>query len=157
MHSGHEKWLASCSQIGYIPEVQSFPEGTATSKDAASALRCDIGQIAKSILFVCEGQPLLVVTSGKNRVDRKKKLKHLIGKKPSQASPEFVLEHTGYIVGGVPPFGHEQYILTFVDEDLMNYDLLWAAAGSPQTVFPIHPRALLDRTGGTLADIKQTR
>jgi prolyl-tRNA editing enzyme YbaK/EbsC (Cys-tRNA(Pro) deacylase) len=152
---GHERWLLACEAIGYVPEPRTFPEGTATSADAAIALGCSIGQIAKSIIFNLNEIPVLVITSGQNNVDRKKKMKRLLDEKPSQASADFVLEKTGYQVGGVPPFGHISKAEIFMDEDLMKYDIVWAAAGSSHTVFPITPTELLEISGATLADVKQ--
>ncbi len=82
-------------------------------------------------------------------------MKRLLNAKPSQASADFVLEKTGYQVGGVPPFGHTTAADIYMDEDLMNYDIVWAAAGSSHTVFPIPPTELLEVSGATLADVKQ--
>ena len=90
-----------------------------------------------------------------NRVERKRKLKRILGFKPGMASPEYVLQSTGYAVGGVPPFGHTSPVTVLMDEDLMQYDLVWGAAGTPQTVFPISPGKLREISGAKLGDVKQ--
>ena len=97
----------------------------------------------------------MVITSGSNKVDRKKKLKAILGFKPGMATPDYVLQQTGYVVGGVPPFGHTNQAEILMDEDLMKYDLVWGAAGSRQTVFPITPEELKLISGAKIADVKQ--
>ena len=98
---------------------------------------------------------MIVITSGSNRVERKRKLKRILGFRPGIASPEYVLESTGYSVGGVPPFGHTHPVTVLMDEDLMQHDLIWGAAGTPQTVFPITPEKLREVSGALLGDVKQ--
>ena len=98
---------------------------------------------------------IIVITSGSNRVDRKKKLKKILGYKPSQASPEYVLESTGYAVGGVPPFGHLKETIKIIDEDLFKYDLIWGAGGTADTVFPITPEDLKEICKAEVRDVKQ--
>ena len=98
---------------------------------------------------------MIVITSGSNKVERKRKLKRILGFKPGMASPDYVLENTGYAVGGVPPFGHTCPVTVLMDEDLMQYDLVWGAAGTPQTVFPIAPEKLREVSGAKLGDVKQ--
>ena len=98
---------------------------------------------------------MVVIASGANRVDRKRKLKRAIGFKPGIASPEYVKQSTGYAVGGVPPFGHTKPVDIVMDEDLMEFELVWGAAGTAQTVFPITPADLQKLSGAKLADIKQ--
>jgi prolyl-tRNA editing enzyme YbaK/EbsC (Cys-tRNA(Pro) deacylase) len=153
--NGHELWLHACHRIGFEPQPATFPDGTATSADAANALGCSIAQIAKSIVFNAGGKFVLVITSGQNNVDRKKKLKACLNEKPSQATPEFVFEQSGYQIGGVPPFGHINQPIVFMDQDLVEFDIVWAAAGSSNTVFPISPSKLLELSGAILADVKQ--
>ena len=131
-----------------------YPEGTRTSQDAANQLGCDVSHIAKSIVFRGEEGAIVVITSGSNKVDRKGKLKRLVGYKPSMASPDYVLKNTGYNVGGVPPFGHLNQTQIFLDQDLMDYDLLWGAAGTSDTVFPIKPKKLLAISRAKLGDLK---
>ena len=152
---GHELWLAECAKIGYEPQARRYAEGTRTSQDAADQLGCDIAHIAKSIVFAGQEGAVVVITSGSNRVERKRKLKRVLGYKPGMATPEYVLESTGYQIGGVPPFGHPKPVTVLMDEDLMQYDLVWGAGGTAQTVFPIAPEDLRDLSGAELADVKQ--
>ena len=152
---GHELWLAECAKIGYEPQARRYAEGTRTSQDAADQLGCDIAHIAKSIVFAGQEGAVVVITSGSNRVERKRKLKRVLGYKPGMATPEYVLESTGYQIGGVPPFGHPKPVTVLMDEDLMQYDLVWGAGGTAQTVFPITPEDLRGLSGAELADVKQ--
>ena len=152
---GHELWLAECAKIGYEPQARRYAEGTRTSQDAADQLGCDIAHIAKSIVFAGQEGAVVVITSGSNRVERKRKLKRVLGYKPGMATPEYVLESTGYQIGGVPPFGHPKPVTVLMDEDLMQYDLVWGAGGTAQTVFPIAPEDLRVLSEAELADVKQ--
>ena len=147
--------MAECAKIGYEPQARRYAEGTRTSQDAADQLGCDVAHIAKSIVFVGQEGAVIVITSGANRVERKRKLKRVLGYKPGMATPEYVLESTGYQIGGVPPFGHPKPVTVLMDEDLIQYDLVWGAGGTAQTVFPIAPEDLRDLSGAELADVKQ--
>lgn len=148
-------WLSECRKVGFSPEARMYEEGTRTSQDAADQLGCDVAHIAKSIVFVGNEGAVVVITSGANRVDRKRKLKRALGYKPGMAEPGYVLESTGYQIGGVPPFGHTSRVTVLMDEDLMQYGLIWGAGGTAQTVFPITPKELLEISGATLADVRQ--
>ena len=148
-------WLSECLKVGFSPEARMYEEGTRTSQDAADQLGCDVAHIAKSIVFVGNEGAVVVITSGANRVDRKRKLKRALGYKPGMAEPGYVLESTGYQIGGVPPFGHTSRVTVLMDEDLMQYGLIWGAGGTAQTVFPITPKELLEISGATLADVRQ--
>jgi|TARA_B100000676_G_C17822153_1_gene703213 Cys-tRNA(Pro) deacylase len=152
---GHELWLSQCAEIDYTPEARLYEEGTRTSQDAADQLGCDVAHIAKSIVFAGQDGAVVVITSGANHVDRKRKLKRLLGHKPSMTDAEYIIENTGYAPGGVPPFGHTKPCTVFLDEDLMQYELVWGAAGTAQTVFPISPDELISLSGATVADVKQ--
>ena len=152
---GHALWLSRCKEIGFRPDPRKYEDGTRTSQDAADQLGCEVAHIAKSIVFSGEEGAVIVITSGSNKVERKRKLKRILGFKPGMASPEYVLENTGYAVGGVPPFGHTCPVTVLMDEDLMQYDLVWGAAGTPQTVFPIAPEKLREVSGAKLGDVKQ--
>ena len=152
---GHELWLSQCEKIGFIPSPRKYEEGTRTSQDAADQLGCKVAHIAKSIVFEGPEGAVVVITSGSNRVERKRKLKRILGFKPGMASPEYVLESTGYAIGGVPPFGHTMPVTVLMDEDLMQYDMVWGAGGTPQTVFPITPKELMDVSGAVIGDVKQ--
>ena len=152
--NGHKRWLAACAELGFKPEARIYVDGTRTSQDAADQLGCEVAHIAKSILFQTDNGPVLVITSGANRVDRKK-VKSIIGCKASMADAENVLESTGYRIGGVPPFGHPRQLTVLMDEDLLQYDIVWGAGGTPQTVFPITPDELLRLSRAAIADVKQ--
>ena len=151
---GHDAWLAECAKIGYTPAARHYEEGTRTSQDAANQLGCEGAHIAKSIVFAGKDGAVVVITSGANRVDRKKKLKRLLGYKPSMTDPQYISENTGYAPGGVPPFGHIKPCTVLMDEDLLQYDLVWGAAGSAQTVFPITPDELQQVSGARVGDVK---
>jgi len=152
---GHKLWLSQCQSCGFAPEARMYEEGTRTSQDAANQLGCDVSHIAKSVVFEGPERAVVVIASGANRVDRKRKLKKIIGFKPGIASPEYVKQSTGYAVGGVPPFGHTKPVDIIMDEDLMEFELVWGAAGTAQTVFPIEPSNLQRISKARLADIKQ--
>jgi prolyl-tRNA editing enzyme YbaK/EbsC (Cys-tRNA(Pro) deacylase) len=121
--------------------VRAFPQGTRTASDAAAAIGCEVGAICKSLVFRAGGRPLLIIASGANRVD-------VARFAAEKADAAYVREQTGFAIGGVPPFGHVQAIETIVDEDLLGYATVWAAAGTPSSVFPIAPSDLVARTGG---------
>ena len=123
--------------------AREFPAGTRTAADAAAAIGCEVGAICKSLVFRVGDEPLLIIASGANRVDEAR-----FG--AAKADAAFVREHTGFAIGGVPPYGHPRVLRTIVDEDLMGYETVWAAAGTPSSVFPLAPRDLVERTGGTV-------
>ena len=150
----HLTWLEECKKISFCPEVRRYADGTKTSQDAADQLNCDVANIAKSIIFKGEDGAVVVITSGKNKVDKKKKLKNLLGYKPSMATADYVIEFTGYAPGGVPPFGHLRPTTIILDEDLLQYDVVWGACGTADTVFPITPAELIEITGAMVGDVK---
>lgn len=143
------------AERGFPYTVTEMPDSTRTAEDAARACGCAVGQIAKSIVFKsAAGEPVLVVTSGSNRVDTKK-VAAVLGEKPGKADAEFVRASTGYAIGGVPPLGHAGKVTVLIDEDLMQYDEIWAAAGTPKCVFRLTPGDLERMTDGRRADIRQ--
>ncbi|MYA82100.1 MAG: YbaK/EbsC family protein [Acidimicrobiales bacterium] len=133
------------------PEILRFPEGTRTAEQAAAAVGCELGQIVKSLVFLCDGQPVLALTSGANRVDTKR-LGELLCGKITRADADGVREATGYAIGGTPPFGHERPLRAVVDPALVSYDSVWAAAGTPDTVFELTPDELVRASGAEVAD-----
>ena len=136
--------------------VSTYPAGTRTAADAAAAIGCDVAQIVKSLVFrKRSGGALLVLASGRNRVDEAK-VGALVDEPIDKADAAFVREVTGFAIGGVPPVGHAEPIDTLVDRDLLSLGELWAAAGTPQTVFPIAPEELVRVTGGQVADVAAT-
>ncbi len=149
--SARERFLAGAEALGLTPEILRFPEGTRTAEQAAAAVGCELGQIVKSLVFLCDGQPVLALTSGANRVDTTR-LGELLGGKIARADADGVREATGYAIGGTPPFGHERMLRAVVDRALLTYDTVWAAAGTPDTVFELTPDELLRASGAKAAD-----
>ena len=140
--------------IGLQLEVVELPDSTRTSQEAAQALGCQVGQIAKSIVFqtLTSHRPVLVVASGSNRVNEKI-ISQWVGEEIGKADADFVRSHTGFVIGGVPPLGHAEPIGTFLDQDLLQYSEIWAAAGTPHAVFRLAPDDLRRMTHGTLISI----
>lgn len=134
--------------------IQDFDEFTHTAQQAADALKCSVSQIAKSLIFKSDsGKPVLVVASGSNRVDETK-IANLLGESIGKADADFVKESTGYTIGGVPPFAFANSITTFIDEDLLKFDTIWAAAGANNSVFALNPSDLVDLTSGQVTDVR---
>lgn len=140
--------------LGLSLQVIEMPESTRTAQEAAQAVGCQVGQIVKSLIFKTKRsrRPILVVASGQNRVNEKK-LEALLEEPLGKADADFVRQHTGFAIGGVPPIGHTELIETFVDEDLLQYEIIWAAAGTPKAVFRLTPNELVEITGGKVVDI----
>lgn len=132
-------------EYGFEPEVEEFPEGTKTAADAAEAIGCDVAQIASSIIFDLEGSLAVAVTSGANRVDEAALADHfgVTAESVEMADPERIRETIGWSIGGVPPFPHESDVPVVIDETLLEYDTVWAAAGTPTAVFSIDPDDLV--------------
>jgi prolyl-tRNA editing enzyme YbaK/EbsC (Cys-tRNA(Pro) deacylase) len=135
--------------------VIELPDSTRTAKEAAQAVGCEVGQIVKSIIMMgsASHRPVMVVASGPNRINESK-VGELIGESIEKADAEFVRIHSGYAIGGVPPLGLASQIVTFIDEDLLKYPTVWAAAGTPHAVFEFSPLELPRMTGGKVISIK---
>jgi prolyl-tRNA editing enzyme YbaK/EbsC (Cys-tRNA(Pro) deacylase) len=146
-----KKVQAILLEHGLELQVVELSQTTRTAAEAAQAIGCRVGQIAKSLIFKTSttGQPVLVIASGINRVDEKI-LAARLGEDVQKADADFVRQITGFAIGGVPPIGHLQKIPTFIDPDLMQYEEIWAAAGTPYAVFKLTPDQLLLFTAGTL-------
>ena len=144
-------------QRANIPDtIVVMPVATHTAKAAAEALGCDVGEIAKSIIFRAEdGRHVLVITSGKNRVDDKK-VAAVIGQALRKADADFVRVQTGYVIGGVPPIAHKTMPIALMDEDLLQYEHVWPAAGHPNSMFRIATHTLAAIAGARIADIAMT-
>lgn len=141
---------------GFAFEVVELPSSTRTAKDAANTLGCEVAQIIKSLLFRSDkmNQPVLILASGVNRVNEGI-IEKIIGEKIVKADADFTRDVTGFAIGGVPPVGHKQTIqYIFIDEDLLKFDQLWAAAGTPNAVFSLHSNDLLSLTNGKIVAIK---
>ena len=141
-----KSWLES---HGFNPEIRLLDQSTSTSQEAADALGVPLGQIAKSLIFydVLTKEAILILVSGVNRVD-KAKVGEYLGQKIKTAGPEFVLDKTGFPVGGVPPVGFSNPLKTLIDKDLMKFDVIYSAAGHSHTLFPISPDMLKCLTKG---------
>jgi len=142
-------------ELGYTNKVVELPNSARTAAEAANALNCEVAQIAKSIIFRLEisNTPVLVVASGVNRVNEKQIENHL-NEKLGKADAEFVREQTGFVIGGVAPLGHKNPIITFIDEDLLQYSEVWAAAGHPKAIFKLAPNELVEMTKGKVIKVK---
>ena len=140
--------------IGLQLEVVELPGSTRTSREAAQAIGCQVGQIAKSIVFQAgnSGRPVLVIASGSNRVNEKLIEAH-IGEPVGKAEADYVRQWTGFVIGGVPPLGHLERMQTFIDLDLMQYAEIWAAAGTPHAVFRLTPADLVRMSAGLVIKV----
>jgi prolyl-tRNA editing enzyme YbaK/EbsC (Cys-tRNA(Pro) deacylase) len=141
--------------LGFDCKVIEFQDSTRTSAEAAARVGCQIGQIVKSLIFrgQASGKPVLVLTSGDNRVDESH-ISRYAGESIGRADAEFVRATTGFAIGGVPPIGHVQPLETYLDEDLLQYGKIWAAAGTPNAVFEMTPAALWKMTCGKVIRVK---
>jgi prolyl-tRNA editing enzyme YbaK/EbsC (Cys-tRNA(Pro) deacylase) len=135
-------------------QIKELPSSTRTAREAADAVGCQVGQIVKSLVFrgVESQQPYIILTSGSNKVDEKTVAK-VLGETIKFASAVFVREETGFAIGGVSPFGLKQDLQTYIDQDLLIFSELWAAAGSPNAVFRIQPDVLVEKTGGIVIPV----
>jgi prolyl-tRNA editing enzyme YbaK/EbsC (Cys-tRNA(Pro) deacylase) len=135
-------------------QVLEFDESTRTAADAAAAIGCTVGQIAKSLIFRAteSARPVLAIASGSVRVDERR-LSSLLGEDIGRADAEFVREHTGFAIGGVPPVGHRTPPIIYIDETLLGFETIWAAGGTPNAVFRLRPDDLVRLTGGQVAAI----
>ena len=143
--------------LGLACRVTELTESTRSAEEAARVVGCDVGQIVKSLLFrgVVTGKPVFVLASGRNRV-AEARLAELAGEPIGKADAAFVRESTGFAIGGVAPLGHPDRLATFIDEDLLKYDELWAAAGTPTALFRLTPEELRMMTGGRIATVKES-
>lgn len=151
--SAPQRVRAALSAAGVAARIEEFPSSTRTAQEAADAVGTSVGQIVKSLIFLAGDSPVLALVSGANRLDPDR-LAELTGLPIGKADADAVRQATGYSIGGVPPTGFPAPILTFIDRDLLQYDVVWAAAGTPRHVFPVVPQDLVRITGGTVADLK---
>jgi prolyl-tRNA editing enzyme YbaK/EbsC (Cys-tRNA(Pro) deacylase) len=141
------------ANAGATGEVRMLDDSARTAAEAAAALKVEVGQIANSLVFVADGEPLLVLTSGRHRVDTAKVAEVVGVAKVGRADADFVRTHTGVSIGGVSPIGHPRPLRTLVDVALNDYDVVWAAAGHTHAVFPTTFDELVRLTGGTPAEV----
>jgi len=150
------RFLEAARVFGHPVEVRTFPQGTKTAQDAARAIGCKVEQIVKSLVFVADGRPVLALTSGANRVDTARLAALTGASEVRRADPEEARAATGFAVGGTPPFGHPERLRTFMDQDLLHHGEVWAAAGTPDSVFRTTPGELRRTAGAEVADLKQS-
>lgn len=151
MHPSAQRVQFALTEMGYSGQVLELEASTRTAIEAAQAAGCEVGQIVKSLVFLLktedkpEGEPVLVLVSGANRV-HEKRLGRLLGGKLVRADADFVHQVSGYAIGGIPPVGHKTPLTTFIDEDLLHYETIYAAAGTPNALFPVAPQFLHEIT-----------
>ena len=151
-----QKVQAKLKELGVTLNVVELSESTRTAQDAATTIGCTVSQIAKSLVFqkVESKKLVLIIMSGSNFVDESK-ASAIIGEKISRADPKYVKEQTGFAIGGIPPVGHLNALEVFIDEDLMQYQEIWAAAGTPHGVFQLTPTELVNITKGAVGSYKR--
>ena len=146
--------LAAARAAGLQIDVRRHPAGARTAEDAARAIGCDVAQIVKSLVFMADGAPVMALVAGSNRLDGALLAAACGATAVRRADADEVRAATGYAIGGVPPLGHATPLVVLVDEDLARFERIWAAAGTPNAVFPLTPDELLRVSGGRLADIR---
>jgi Cys-tRNA(Pro) deacylase len=147
---------AALAAAGIEPGIVEFAGSTRTAQDAARAIGTSVAQIVKSLVFMADGRPVLVLASGANRVDTAKLARHAGAVRVDKATADATREATGFSIGGVPPVGHRTPLQVYVDQALLAYDVVYAAAGTPHAVFPIAPNALVEVTSGAVVDVAET-
>lgn len=154
MRASALKVQEALARLGRDFQVVEFDASTRSSADAAAAIGCTVGQIAKSLVFRAKpsGRPVLVMASGANRVNEKK-VEAELGETLGKADAEYVRDKTGFVIGGVPPIGHAARPVTFIDRNLLQFAEIWAAAGTPHAVFRLTPADLVEITGGKVIDL----
>jgi prolyl-tRNA editing enzyme YbaK/EbsC (Cys-tRNA(Pro) deacylase) len=142
------------TRFGVDSRIQVMPDSTRTAAAAAAALNCSVGQIVKSLIFKTSEtrRGVLILASGSNRVDEKR-VGLEIGESIERADPDFVRDQTGYAIGGVPPVGHAHAMITLIDSDLLQYEVVYAAGGTPHAIFPIDPQELERISGGKVTRV----
>jgi Cys-tRNA(Pro) deacylase len=154
-HPNVQKVVAAAAELGLSIEPRRFPEGAKTAADAAAAIGVEVGQIVKSLIFAVDGEVVLAYVSGANQLDERKLAAAAGGATCARVDADTVRAATGFPIGGVPPFGHTTPLRVFVDPDLLQYDEVWAAAGTWHDVFAIAPEDLVRASGGTVVDLKR--
>jgi Cys-tRNA(Pro) deacylase len=155
MHPNVVRVVEAGRALGVDVQPRRFPEGTKTAQDAANAIGVGVGQIVKSLVFAVDGVVLMAYVSGANQLDEKKLAAAAGGAKCSRVDADVVREATGFPIGGVPPFGHTTQLRVFVDPDLLQYDEVWAAAGTWNDVFPIEPNDLVRASDAVVVELKR--
>ena len=155
IHPNVARVTRAAKDAGLEIEVRKFPEGTKTAQDAADAIGVTVGQIVKSLVFGVDDEIVMALVSGVNQLDEKKLAAAAGGVKCKRVDADAVREATGYAIGGVPPFGHSTQLRVFVDPDLLQYDEVWAAAGTWNDNFGANPNDIVRVSGGVVTDLKR--
>ena len=155
IHPNVARVTQAARDAGLEIEVRKFPEGTKTAQDAADAIGVTVGQIVKSLVFGVDDEIVMALVSGVNQLDEKKLAAAAGGVKCKRVDADAVREATGYAIGGVPPFGHSTQLRVFVDPDLLQYDEVWAAAGTWNDNFGANPNDIVRVSGGVVTDLKR--
>jgi Cys-tRNA(Pro) deacylase len=155
VHPNVVRVVAAAKERGLDIVTKRFPEGTKTAADAAAAIGVTVGQIVKSLVFGVDGEIVMALVSGSNQLDEKKLAAAAGGAKCARVDADAVREATGYPIGGVPPFGHATQLRVFVDPDLLQYDEVWAAAGTWNDNFGAAPADIVRVAGGVVTDLKR--
>jgi prolyl-tRNA editing enzyme YbaK/EbsC (Cys-tRNA(Pro) deacylase) len=154
MARGDERFVEQARARGIEVQVSTFPDGTRTAADAAASIGCTVAQIAKSIVLVADDRAVIAITAGDNRVDVRRVAAVLGAEQVRMAKADEAREATGYAIGGVPPFGYPAPLTALFDRDLLRFDVVYAAAGTPDAVFPIPASRLAEVSGATIADFR---
>ena len=155
VHPNTLRVITAAREAGLEITTRRFPEGTKTAADAAAAIGVAVGQIVKSLVFAVDGEIVMAYVSGANQLDEKKLAAAAGGAKCSRVDADAVRAATGYPIGGVPPFGHSTQLRVFVDPDLLQYDEVWAAAGTCNDNFGANPNDIVRVAGGVVTDLKR--
>ena len=155
IHPNVVRVTAAAKERGLEISTRRFPEGTKTAADAAAAIGVTVGQIVKSLVFGVDIEIVMALVSGSNQLDEKKLALAAGGAKCARVDADAVREATGYPIGGVPPFGHSTQLRVFVDPDLLQYDEVWAAAGTWNDNFGANPNDIVRVAGGVVTDLKR--
>ena len=157
MHRNARAVVEAGRALGLDIHPREFADGTRSAADAAMAIGVDLGQIVKSLVFAVDSEAVVALVSGDNLLDEKKLAECAGGIRAWREDADTVREATGFPVGGVPPFGHREPLRVFIDEDLLGYEELWAAAGTPHCNFAVTPNELVRATGGIVCDLALRR
>ena len=155
VHPNVSRVVSAAKERGLEIDTKRFPEGTKTAADAAAAIGVTVGQIVKSLVFGVDGEIVMALVSGSNQLDEKKLALAAGGAKCARVDADAVREATGFPIGGVPPFGHSTQLRVFVDPDLLQYDEVWAAAGTWNDNFGAAPADIVRVAGGVVTDLKR--
>jgi len=155
VHPNVVRVMEAARERGLEITTKRFPEGTKTAADAAAAIGVSVGQIVKSLVFGVDSEIVMALVSGSNQLDEKKLAAAAGGAKCSRVDADAVRDATGYPIGGVPPFGHTTQLRVFVDPDLLQYDEVWAAAGTWNDNFGAAPADIVRVAGGVVTDLKR--